>query len=786
LEVRVDQNLGIEGEPDKWVHSACGLCSNGCGLEIAVKDGRIVGVRGDQKNPVNFGHLGPKGENVWRANYHPSRGTRPLIRNEQGKLVGASWEEAMNLFIRKFRDSWNKGRQHIACYNSGQLLAEEYYVLGKILRAAVQTPNLDANTRLCTATPEFSLEANFGADGPPASYVDVDHAKLFVHFGHNVAEQQTVLWERILEAKKKNGARIIVVDPRRTPTVTQGADLHLQIRGGTNVALMNGLIHLLIKNNWFDSDFVSKHTVGFETLDQSTSSYTPERVSEICGIPKDKLERAAEWIGTTDRVLSTVLQGFYQSVDATGASSLVNSMHLIMGKIGKPGAGPLQMAGQPSAMSNREVGATGSYPGYRNERNTKHMKELCKLWNLEYETFHPEIPVDIVSIFEKIEVGEVDFLWVIGTNPAVSMPNQNKSKKIMEKPFVVVQDPFADAETVEFADIYFPAAMWGEKTGCMTNADRSVNLLLRAVDPPGEARSDFDIFMEVSRRLDLKDKSGKPLCNFAEPKDAWNEWRKVSKGRPCDMSGLSYELILEMGSVRWPVNKEHPRGTDRLYEDFKFWTGIDDCEAYGRDFKTGRSISRQEYMVLNPKGKAFLKPCEWQPQANPPSEKYPFLLNTGRVVYHWHTRTKTGKVSFLNDRVPHAYCEINPEDAERFGIKLGDLVSVSSELGKWEGRAMVVETVRPGSLFIPFHYGYPGESANQNTTYAKDPVSKQPQFKQSRAMLQKVADGQAEEWLIERRRELTGESSQPFASRDIGGTKPQPSVGGNPPLITER
>ena len=412
---------------------------------------------------------------------------------------------------------------------------------------------------------------NLGTDGPVAGYVDIDAADLLCLHGHSVAETQTVLWERMLVAKKQNNGCIIVCDPRKSPTVRQGADLHLQLLG-TNVALMNGIIHLLFENGAVDQAFVDKHTVGFAKLKEIAGEYPPERVAEICGIFAQDLKMAVEWIGSTERMVSTALQGFYQSVQATAASSLVNTVHLLRGAIGKRGAGPLLMAGQPSAVCNRETGAGGSFPAYRNPQNPKHMEELCELWNLDPEDFHPETPRDILTMMETVERGELEFLWVVGTNPIVSLRDQNRTAKILEKLFVVVQDPFVDMETLVFADLYLPAAMWGAKTGCITNADRSVNLLLKAVDPPGEARADLDIFIELARRMDLKDRDGNDFVPFHNSREAFDEWRKISKSRPCDYSGMTYESILEHGAIRWPCNEEHPLGTERLYEDLRFRT----------------------------------------------------------------------------------------------------------------------------------------------------------------------------------------------------------------------
>ena len=769
MQPRIDANLAIAGEPDKWVHSACLLCSNGCGLDIAVKDGRIVGVRGQADHPVSFGHLGPKGEHAWVANNSRRRGTTPMIRRNKGEpLREAGWDEAMDFFVARFRDAWAQGHSNLACYNSGQLTIEELYTLGKLWRGGLQSPNIDGNTRLCTATSATGLMANFGTDGPVASYADIDQADLICLYGHNVAEVQTVLWERMLAARRRNNARIIVADPRTTPTVRQGCDLHLKLRPGTNVALMNGIIHLLIRNGWADRGFIDAHTVGFAEMEAMVRDYPPERVAAICDIARTDLETAAEWIGTTPRVVSTVLQGFYQSVEATAASSLVNSVHLITGAIGRPGAGPLLMAGQPSAMCNREAGAGGSYPAYRNPHSEKQMRDLAALWNLDYDRFRHEAPVDIMTMMEAAERGEIEFMWVIGTNPLVSLPDQNRSERILKKLFLVVQDPFVDTETVELADIYFPAAMWGEKTGCVTNADRSVNLLLQAVAPPGAARSDFDIVVEAAGRLGFKDRDGAPLIGFADPKDAFEEWRRVSKGRPCDYSGMSYDLILEMGAVRWPCNAAHPCGSERLYEDFNFGTGIDECETYGVDFLSGAARTRGDYARIDPEGKAFLRPAPWRRAPNPVSDDYPFLLITGRVVYHFHTRTKTARSAVLNRHAPHPYVEVHPEDAARLGIGTGDMVEMTSPHGRWEGVAMVVATVRPGEVFTPFHYGKRTQSANQHTWYARDPVSQQPHLKSSPVALRRLSFGAPEPWLLERLAELDGEMTEPFAARTFG------------------
>ena len=490
-----DETIQVE----RWIPSTCGMCSIGCGIDVGVAGAHIAGVRGRADHPVNQGRLGPKGLNQYYANRHPSRAVRPLIRNQSGSLVPASWEAAMQLVTDRFNETLAaEGPDGVAIYNSGQLLLEEYYTIGKIARAGLGIATIDANTRLCTATTASSLMESFGADGPPGAYEDFDHAECIVLVGHNAAEQSTVLWMRILAAKAGPlRSKVIVVDPRRTLTVSTGADLHLQLRPGTNVALLNGLCHLLIENNTIDSDFIANHTVKFDQFRKLVSQYTPDRVEKICGVPPTQLRTAAEWIGRSRTTVTTCLQGVYQSNQATAAACAVNSMHLLMGKIGRPGCAPMQFAGQPSSMNTRETGADGTYPAYLNWEDQQHMRELAKRWNVPVELLGKK-PVAAPEIFELCEKGYVKVLWNIGTNPAVSVMNRSTHLRTLNGVFLIVQDCFADTETAQLADVVLPSAMWGEKTGCMTNAERRCTLLKKAVEPPEEARADLDIFLEFS------------------------------------------------------------------------------------------------------------------------------------------------------------------------------------------------------------------------------------------------------------------------------------------------
>ena len=482
---RVDKQT-IE-EPDEWIQSACILCSTGCGLDIGVKDGKIVGVRGRAQDRVNRGRLGPKGLNGWIANNSSDRLTTPLVRRD-GKLEEASWDEAMKLMVQRSKNIIeNYSENAIGIYTSGQLFLEEYYTLGVIVKAGLGTPHCDGNTRLCTATSDAALKISFGTDGQPASYTDIDVTDCIMLVGHNIASQETVLWMRMLDRLAgPNPPKIVVIDPRVTFTA-QKADVHLQPKLGTNVAVLNGLIHLLVKNGQIDENYINQHTTGFELLKKQTLKWTPELVEEVTNVPARKLMEAANLIGNANTLLSTALQGVYQSNQATAAAVQINNIQLIRGMIGKPGCGVYQMNGQPTAQNNRECGTDGDMPGFRNWQNENHIKELANLWNVEPSKIpHWQPSTHCMQIWRYAEQGSIKMLWISATNPAVSLPDLSRIRKILRKEdlFVVVQDAFL-TETAGFADIVLPAALWGEKTGCFTNVDRTVHISHKAVEPPG-------------------------------------------------------------------------------------------------------------------------------------------------------------------------------------------------------------------------------------------------------------------------------------------------------------
>jgi ferredoxin-nitrate reductase len=753
--VRVDQFLedGIsEEDVDRWVQTASILHSNGDAYDMAVKDGRIVGVRGRAVDRVNKGRLDPKDLFGWQANNSEDRLTRPLVR-KNGELVETSWDEAMNAIVQRSQELLEeKGSLAFGFYTTGQLFLEEYYTQGVIGKAGLGTPHMDGNTRLCTATAAAALKETFGTDGQPGSYADIDHADTICLYGHNVAETQAVLWMRMLDRLEgPNPPKLIVVDPRPTPSALR-ADVHLRVKNGTNLALMNALLHELITNGWYDEEYVTANSIGFEDLKQTVMEYPPETAAEICGVEAEEIREAARLIGNTERLLSTALQGVYQSHQATASACQINHIHLLRGMIGKPGTGLLQMNGQPTAQNNRECGANGDLPAFRNWDNEEHVQQLADLWNVDRMTIpHWAPPTHCMQIFRYAEQGSINFLWVNCTNPAVSLPDLPRIRQILQNEglFLIVQDIFL-TETARYADVVLPAATWGEKTGTFTNTDRTVHISEKAVEPPGEAKPDLEIFLEYARRMDFKDKDGQPLIKWDDPESCFEAWKECSRGRPCDYTGISYDMLRGGSGIQWPCNDEHPEGTERLYRDADFNTQTWNCEWYGLDLITGATNSAMEHKALNPDGRAIILPADYLPPHEPPGGEYPFIYTTGRTVYHFHTRTKTARAPQLNNAAPDVWVEICPSDAGSLGVKEGDLLRVETPRGALEAKARI-SGIREGMVFAPFHYGYfdtpEGDSpdghpraANELTITDWDPVSKQPIFKVAAARVSKVAD----------------------------------------------
>ncbi|MEV7181720.1 nitrate reductase [Kitasatospora sp. NPDC093679] len=789
--VRVDSFLAPGTTADRverWAQSASLLHSDGDAMDIAVAGGRIVGVRGRAVDRVNRGRLGPKDLFGWQANHAADRLTTPLVRRD-GRLEACDWDTAMSRVVTEAKGLLReRGPGSIGFYTSGQLFLEEYYTLAVIARAGIGTSHLDGNTRLCTATAGEALKETFGSDGQPGSYADVDHADVIALFGHNTAETQPVLWMRVLDRLAgSDPPRLVCVDPRPTP-VARRATVHLAPRSGTNVALLNALLHEIVRTDRVDRAFVEARTVGFDELAEQVADCTPAWAARICDVPARDIERAAEVLGGAERLLSTVLQGVYQSHQATAAAVQVNNLQLIRGMLGRPGCGVLQMNGQPTAENTRECGADGDLPGFRNWENEQHVADLARVWNVEPARIpHHGPPTPAMQIFRYAEQGSIRMLWISGTNPAVSLPELHRIRDVLgqERLFTVVQDLYP-TETAQLADVVLPAATWGEKTGTFTNADRTVHLSEKAVDPPGAARPDLDILLDFARRMDFRDKDGGPLVGWHDADSAFEAWKECSRGRPCDYTGLSHDRLRGRSGIQWPCTGDVPDGTERLYTDGITWAAAEDCESYGKDLVTGAAVSETEYRALNPDGKAVLKAAEYLPPHEDTSAQYPLQLNTGRTLYHFHTRTKTGRVPQLNAAAPEVWVELSVGEAQRHGVAEGDLVEVASPRGSVRGRLRITG-IRDGMVFLPFHYGYwdtpgghrpdgrSGRAANETTITDWDPVSKQPVFKTAAARLT----------LVERAGGAVSPAPTTTASAPVDPRSAPPTTGGPDAVATQ-
>jgi anaerobic selenocysteine-containing dehydrogenase len=693
--------------PDRWVSTTCGYCSVGCGMFIGVKDGRAVSVRGNPDHPVNRGMLCPKGLSEHHTINADNRARYPLLRRG-GAMQRVSWDDALTTMAARFRDVQARyGPGAVGVISTGQLVTEEFYAMGKLIQLGIGTSNYDGNTTLCMSTAVQGYKRSFGSDGPPGAYEDLERADVIVLIGANVAENHPILCWRL---RSNPNATIIVIDPRVTKTAMM-ADLHLPLRPRSDLALINALIHIVIEHNLIDREYIDRHTTGFEELRASVREYTPERVADITGLTPELIFRTAWTYARAEAAFIGWTMGVNHSTKGTETVNAINNLALITGNIGRAGAAPFSITGQCNAMGTREAGFASIMPGYRKFESAGDREELAKLWNVPVERIPtargPAYPDIIEAVLEK----KIRALWIIATNPIVSFPNLKALQQAFESlEFLVVQDGYHPTPTSEYAHLMLPAAMWGEKEGTYTNSERRVSKVNRAVAPPGEARPDFDIFLQLAGVLGVRDEI---FPGWTKPTDAFEEWKRVSAGRLCDYSGITYKAIEQHGGVQWPfpTGASNAGETRRLYTDGGFRT--DD-------------------------GRARLLPVGWEPFPEQPNDEFPFVLNTGRTVEHWHTRTKTGKVPILERLSPNAWVEMNPRDARVLRLKPQDRVDVISRRGRVRGIELrVTETVAPGQLFVPFHYAE--ANANEVTQSAFDPFSREPNYKQSAARVERAA-----------------------------------------------
>ncbi len=702
--------ISDEKKPDKWVFSTCGYCGVGCGLYIGVKEGKAVYTKGNPKHFVNMGTLCPKGLSEHQMLNSPHRVTDPLVR-KNGTLQKASWDEAFGKVASEFkRIQKEHGNKAVAVISTGQLLTEEFYTLGKFVQLGLQTNNYDGNTTLCMASAVMGYKQSLGSDGPVGSYEDFEKADTIFLVGANIADNHPIL---LLHLNKNPKKKVIVIDPRASKT-SQLADVYVPIKPRTDLALYNGLAYIILEQGWEDEGYIKANTNGYKELRKHLQNYPPQEVANITGIDVKTLYELAKEFAINDKVLTAWTMGINQSAQGTDTVSAIINLHLLTGKIGKEGCGPFSITGQCNAMGTRETGFTSSLPGYRNFGDEKALKEYASIVNVPENIIPRERGYKYAEIIKAIEKGEIKALWIVATNPLVSFVNQEKLRKTLAKlDLLVVQDAFL-GDTAQIADVVFAAATWGEKEGTYTNSERRCNKANKAVEPIGNAKSDFDIVLEFSKYFSGVNEMLFP--KWKSPRDAFEEWKKVSKGQLCDYSGMSYELIEELGGIQWPCNEQFPRGTKRLYTP--------------------------EIPFRTKDQKANLLCVDWEPLAEPCSPKFPVILNTGRTVEQWHTRTKTRDIAILDNLAPEAWVDISPQDAAKLQVRSGDRISLSSPRGRIDDVVVrVTGAVREGTVFVPFHFNT--QLINTLTMESFCPKSGEPNYKQTAIQLhsEKVPQG---------------------------------------------
>ncbi|MBA2809622.1 molybdopterin-dependent oxidoreductase [Streptomyces sp. KM273126] len=704
------------------VRTVCSYCGVGCGMVLDIgmgPDGRrtVLKASGDKSHPANSGRLCTKGATTADMLAAPGRLTTALVREDRGdEPVPAPVHDAVAETARRLRAIIDEhGPDAVALYVSGQMSLEAQYLANKLAKGFMRTNQIESNSRLCMASAGTGYKLSLGADGPPGSYQDLDRADLFLVIGSNMADCHPILFLRMME-RVKAGAKLIVVDPRRTATAEK-ADLYLPIRPGTDLALLNGLLHLLHENGHTDSAFIAAHTEGWEAMPGFLADYAPDAVAGITGLPEEDIRRAARLIGEAAEWTSCWTMGLNQSTHGTWNTNALVNLHLATGAICRPGSGPFSLTGQPNAMGGREMGYMGpGLPGQRSVLVDEERAFVEELWGLAPDTLRKDgVGQGTVEMFQKMADGEIKACWIICTNPVASVANRRTVIEGLEAAeFVVTQDVFADTETNAYADVVLPGAMWTETEGVLINSERNLTLARPAADPPGEAMADWRLIAAVAREMGYEKGFSYDSAEqvFEEIKQAWNPktgW---------DLRGVTYER-LRSTSVQWPAPTED--GPDR--------NPIRYVESGAPVFPTasGRAVFH---------ARPHMEPAEM------PDDDYPFVLNTGRLQHQWHTLTKTGRVDRLNKLNPGPFVELHPRDAAELGIEDGDGVEVASRRGRAVLPAVVTDRVRPGCCFAPFHWNdLFGEylSINAVTSDAVDPLSFQPELKVCAVSLTKVA-----------------------------------------------
>ncbi|WP_284618772.1 molybdopterin oxidoreductase family protein [Aquabacterium humicola] len=728
----------------EWKYTTCNYCSTGCAIEIGLNDkGRIVTSRGHAGADVNRGKLCIKGLLEHELFESPGRGRMPLMRDKAHlPFQPANWDAALDKTAAKIKEIQAKyGRDAFAIVSTGQLLTEEFYTLGKLVRGQIGTNNYDGNTTLCMASAVSGYKRSFGADGPPGCYGDFEHTHCLMAFGSNLPEQHPIIYWRLKEALEKRKFPLIVVDPRVT-MLAQFADIHLPITPGTDTVLINAMLHVIFKEGLEDTEYLAKHTKGLDELRTLVlEHYDPKTAQHVCGIDEDRIRQVARLYAKAPAAMSIWTMGINQSTHGSDGVVNINNLNLVTGNIGKPGGTSLSITGQCNAMGTREWSSCSGLPGYRALEKEKDRKAVADFWNIDESFFPPKRGLTQTDIFPAIEAGEIKGLWLIATNPMTSMPNQPRIRKAMENlEFLVVQDVYEDVETNQYSHVYLPAAVWAEKEGCHTNTERRVNLTRNVLPAFADSKPDFWIFNRMAERFQDRNAIHFPPT----PEGAFEEMKQLSvgAGRTLDISGMSYDRIEAARGIQWPYSAEQAAA-----DEARFGPAHEVDMKQRMDF-LGHSRLYTDGVFQTPDGRANLIPVRFVNNNECPDDEYPFWLNSGRVVEHFHTRTRTGKIGNLNKFSPTPYMELNPDAARELGIEHQSYVRLVSRRGDAVVMAQLTHRVGRDMVFIPFHFH---DCVNRLTLGLLDPHSRQPAFKQNAVRIEKIDQALAARLNAERR-----------------------------------
>ncbi|MEE9584136.1 MAG: molybdopterin oxidoreductase family protein [Candidatus Brocadiales bacterium] len=685
----------MKGSPtSQWTKSTCPYCGIGCGLMVGIENGKVVEVRGMKGHPVNNGEICHLAETLPQVFTASGRLTRQMIRRD-GELIPVALNEAiMHVATQLGRIIEKHGSNAVAFYGGASILCEESYLINKLLKGCIGTNNIECSIRLGMVSSAAGFVSTFGMDAPPACYADIEEADLFFIAGNNMAVSLPILFKRVRAVKKKNNAKVIVVDPRHTETA-KIADIHLRIWPGTDVALNNGLAHLLLKEGFVDEADVAYSASGLSELKGFLEKYPPSHVAKITGCPEEQIVNAARTIGRAKAMLTFWCQGYNQSTQAVFKNNTLHNLSLLTGNICRTGAGPLSITGGSNVLGNRWVGALSHLlPGIRHVTNPQHCKET-------------------IEVIEGLHSGDVRALWIVQTNPAASLPNTRWVEEGLAKAeFLVVQDIFHPTETTVQADVVLAAAQWSEKTGTFISSERRIELAEKLIDPPGDAKPDYELIWLVARAMGFNKE-----FPYTSPEEVFEELKGITRGRICDMGGVTYERLRGKVGPQLPCpDAEHP-GTERLFTDRRF------PRADGR----GALLAR-----------TYIEPAETT------DAEYPFVLITGRLSWHFNTRTRTGRIPKLNNLAPDNFAEVHPEDALSVGVTEGDEVRVESRRGSVLAKVRITDRVLASTVYMNMHYGSSlwvgdGRLANIVTNPVYDKHSKQPELKFCAVKIAKTA-----------------------------------------------